>query len=456
MLLASASAETIHLKNGRTIFADSVREVNGRVEYTIGDNTFALPKASVLSIDAGGSPIVTHAEDIPAIPAQPELAISNADQLAARLIVNGKLQTDVLNTVESEGNAQKSAFAYSLAAHYEETAGSYESAAKYISRANDLLPDNPNVLIHYGSVLLRLGRYKEAESIAARATRLAPDSAVAFAILGYSQFQQSKTKESIVSLKHSLQLAPDPNVSELLTRAERELSTEGEFAQESSSHFTMMYEGGQAPAQFRREILQTLEHHFEDLARDLNFVPRETIPVVLYSDKQYFDVTQAPSWSGALYDGKLRMPINGLTGMTADLSRVLKHELTHSFISAIAKGRCPTWLNEGIAQIEEPRSARSQGSRLASLYGSQHNIPLNELEASFTRFNSAEANVAYVQSLAAVEYIRDTYGMSDLAAILKRLGEGQSTESALRSTIHSGYGQLEQELTTFLKRSYGD
>jgi len=455
-LLAPAFADTIHLKNGRTIFADSVREVNGRVEYTIGDNTFALPKSSVQSIDSGGSPIVTHSEDIPSVPDQPKLGVVDPDQVAAKLIVNGKLDKGVLNEVEREGDALKSAFAYSLAARYEEINGSFEDAAKYISRANEILPDNADILTHYGSVLLRLGHNKEAESIAERATRLAPESGPAFGILGYAQYQLNKTKDAIASLKRSLQLQPDEKVADLLKRAERELATGSDFAQESSSHFTMMYEGGQAPAQLRRDIIQTLEQHFNDLSRDFNFVPRETIPVILYTDKQYFDVTQAPSWSGALYDGKLRMPVSGLSMMTSDLSRVLKHELTHSFVNAIAKGRCPTWLNEGIAQLEEPRSSRAQGSQLARLYGAQANIPLNELEASFARFSSAEANVAYVQSLFAAEYIRDTYGMSDLTGIIKRLGDGQSTESALRSTIHSGYGQLEQELSTYLKRSYGD
>ncbi len=456
LLLASASADTIHLKNGRTIFADSVREVNGRVEYTVGDNTFALPKSSVQSIDSGGSPVVTRSEDIPSVPDEPKLGVADPGQLAARLVVNGKLDTSVLNDLEQEGNALKSAYAYSLAAHFEETNGSFEAAAKYISRANDIVPDNADILTHYGSVLLRLGHFKEAESVAERASRLAPDSGPAFGILGYAQYQLNKTKEAVASLKHSLQLQPDVKVAELLKRAERELATGSDFAQESSSHFTMMYEGSQAPAQLRQDIMLTLEQHFNDLSRDFNFVPRESIPVILYTDKQYFDVTQAPKWSGALYDGKLRMPVSGLTMMTSDLSRVLKHELTHSFINAIAKGRCPTWLNEGIAQLEEPRSVRGVGGQLARLYGTQHNIPLNELEASFIRFNTGEASVAYTQSLFAAEYIRDTYGMSDLTGIVKRLGDGQSTESALRSTIHSGYGQLEAELATYLKRSYGD
>jgi hypothetical protein len=242
----------------------------------------------------------------------------------------------------------------------------------------------------------------------------------------------------------------------MLAKVERELAAEGQFSEETSSHFTMRYEGGKAALQLRSQILRTLEQHFEDLSRDLSYTPHESISVVLYTDKQFFDVTNAPTWSGAVNDGKLRMPISGITSITSELSRTLKHELAHSFINLITKGRCPTWLNEGVAQIEEPKSAAQQGRRLASLYMTQHDIPLNQLEGPFSRFSAPEAAVAYAQSLLSVEYIRDTYGIGDVATILKRLGEGQSTESALRSTIHSGYGQLQQELTAYLKKNYGD
>ncbi len=55
-----------------------------------------------------------------------------------------------------------------------------------------------------------------------------------------------------------------------------------------------------------------------------------------------------------------------------------------------------------------------------------------------------------------MEYIRDTYGMQDIALVLKHIGEGASTETALRTTIHSGYAQLQQEIARYLKRAYGD
>ncbi len=95
------------------------------------------------------------------------------------------------------------------------------------------------------------------------------------------------------------------------------------------------------------------------------------------------------------------------------------------------------------------------GARLASLYVSGNQVPLSQLEGFFTSYSTPEAAVAYAEGLAATEYIRTQYGMNDLARILARLGQGESVETAMRNTIHVGYAQLEAEITTYLKRNYG-
>jgi hypothetical protein len=145
-----------------------------------------------------------------------------------------------------------------------------------------------------------------------------------------------------------------------------------------------------------------------------------------------------------------------LSEVTPDLRRVLRHELTHSFISQLAGGRCPQWLNEGIAQLLEPRAIGSaHGPRLAQLYSAGQQIPLNGLELSFLNFSPTEAVLAYDESLIAAEYIRDAYGMKELEAILQKIGEGSSTESALRATVHQGYAGLEESIARYLKNKYG-
>jgi hypothetical protein len=69
--------------------------------------------------------------------------------------------------------------------------------------------------------------------------------------------------------------------------------------------------------------------------------------------------------------------------------------------------------------------------------------------------SSAEAAVAYDESLAAVEYIQETYGMSDVQRILQRMADGSTPEAALRATVHSGYRELETEVGRFLASKYG-
>jgi tetratricopeptide (TPR) repeat protein len=453
LLALPAGAETIVLKNGRKILADTVREKGTKVEYTVGEDTYAISKSSVERIDTGGSPVVTHSDPAPEVMVGLGNLTLDAD-LEARLIKDGKLDTDLMATVLREGPPERAAGANVFVATRFRSAGKLDEALRYLTQARSILPQNGIVAVNYAVVLTELHRITEGTSAAEQAVRLAPEIGASHGVLGYCYYQQGKLVEAVREFKKSLAIEPDAQVEQLLAKVERELAAEGNFNEQSSSHFALKYEGGQAPATFRRQILDVLEQHYNDLEHDLDYSPRSTIQVILYTQQQFFDVTKAPQWTGALNDGKLRIPINGLQQVDSNLSRVLKHELAHSFINLASNGRAPTWLNEGIAQLEEPGSIAREGKRLADLYSSGHNIPLNQLETSFTRFSEAEAAVAYAQSLASAEYIREVYGMSGLSLMLKRLADGQSNETALRSAVHSGYAQFDRELTLWLTKNY--
>jgi tetratricopeptide (TPR) repeat protein len=451
---AAAAADTIVLKNGDRIHADSAQEEKGRVEYTIGENTLSIPGSIVARIEK--TPLPTPADAAPAmaieIPPHEEFAASG--DLTARLLRNGQLDAEALKAVERENDPGQSASANSIAAGFEEKRGNYSAAARYLQAALVYLPEHPVLLENYAAVLLRLGRAEEALERARQATRVSPRSAEAFLLLGYAYYRSDHNREAIAAFKKSLQLRPDERVQALLARVERESNTEADFRQQESSHFTLRYEGSQAPDALRRQILDALEQDYHDLSADLNTSPRN-IYISLYTDQAFFDVTNAAAWTSALNDGKIRIPISGVNSVTPELAHVLRHELAHSFINQLTHGRAPSWLNEGIAELEEGRSTTEIGQRLASLYASGHQVPLSQLEGGFQGFSTAEASVAYAESLAAAEYIRQTYGGSDLARLLLRLGEGQSMESALRSTIHGGYAELEVEITGYLRKTYG-
>lgn len=456
---ACASADTIHLKNGRTILADSVRENGERCEYNIGDNAYAIPKSSVERVEAGGAPASTSsggakvAVDLPSF--APTDSLANEGDLPTKIVHDGKIDSDVLSNLESKGNFELSATANFIAGKFEFEHGNINQARRYFETALRFQPENSTILIYHAALLVRTGNPSQAVPFAHRATRAAPDSPDAFAVLGYAQFACDRTKEAIASWKHSIELRPDSAVQQFLAKAQREDSVESDFAQRESSHFVLHYEGKQTSEMFRGQILTALESDYDDLVRDLGTPPRDNILVTLYTEQAFFDVTRGPSWTGAINDGKLRIPMSGLTSVTPELAHVLKHELAHSFISQLSAGRCPPWLHEGIAQLLEPKTLAANGRQLAQLFQSQHNLPLNVLEGSFMRFSGAEAYTAYAESLAVVSYIRDSYGMGDIQRLLQLLSQGSSTEAALRATIHSDYGQLESEVGKYLSDKYG-
>jgi tetratricopeptide (TPR) repeat protein len=460
LAFAVASADTIHLKNGRTILADHVRENGNRYEYDIGDDSYAIPKSSVDRVETGGMPAPASsgaAKTAGALPVfTPVDSLANEGDLPKTIVKEGKVDPDALSKLEGKGNAELSATADFIAGKFEFEHGNMDQARRYFDSALRFQPENSTVLVYYAALLVRAGNPSQALTYAQRAVRAAPESPDAYTVLGYAQQACDRTKDAVVSWKRSLELRPDPAVEQYLAKAQREQNVETDFAQRESSHFVLHYEGKQTSEAFRAQIITVLESDYDDLARDLGTPPHDNILVTLYTEQAFFDVTRAPSWSGAINDGKLRIPVSGLNAMTPELARVLKHELAHSFINQISAGRCPPWLHEGIAQLLEPKSLGNDGRQLAQLFKAQRNIPLNVLEGSFLHFSGSEAYVAYAESLATVSYINDSYGMGDIQRILQLLSQGSSTEAALRATIHSDYGQLESEVGKYLSDKYGD
>ncbi len=452
------TADTIHLKNGRTIWADRVREHGARLEYDVGDNSYAVPASVVERVEQGGtppgisSPAAVHDEVSSFVP-NDQLA-SDAD-LPSKVIHDGHVDDDALRSLESAGKPESTAAAYFIAGKHELEAGNLQQARAYLDTALRFQSDSPTILNYYAVVLSRMGMLRQALSYAQRSTQLAPTSADSFAVLGFVQYASDRARDAVRSWKRSLELRPDAMVQTYLDKAEREIKAEADFSERATSHFTLHYQGKESPETLRRSILSTLESAYDDLSQQLGVSPRENISVFLFTDQAFFDVTQAPSWSAAINDGKLRIPVRGLETVTPELARVLKHELAHSFINQISHGRCPQWLHEGLAQVLEPRTLGGTGQALARLFAAQRAIPLNLLEGSFAQFTSLEANLAYAESLAAGEYINETYGMAEFRQILERLGEGNSTEVALRSTIHSDYGRLQTEVAKYLAAKYG-
>jgi len=157
---------------------------------------------------------------------------------------------------------------------------------------------------------------------------------------------------------------------------------------------------------------------------------------------------------GALNDGRLRIPVQGLTHVTPELARVLKHELTHSFVGQKSHNRAPTWLQEGIAQWMEGRRSSSDASALMDRAGRGLVPALGAMDGSWMGLSSDAAAFAYAWSLAVVESIIDAGGVTDISRLLDQLASAPSAEIALKETMRLSYDDLNQQTMAYLKRAY--
>lgn len=127
---------------------------------------------------------------------------------------------------------------------------------------------------------------------------------------------------------------------------EREMGTLGV---EKSMHFRLEFDGHPSKKDVM-EALAVLEVAFDSISNLFDFIPENKISLVLYEDKDFQGMGSRPDWVAAVFDGKLRVPVNMMEHREV-YRPVLFHELTHAFVRAMTFKSIPLWMNEGIAQV---------------------------------------------------------------------------------------------------------
>ena len=248
-------------------------------------------------------------------------------------------------------------------------------------------------------------------------------------------------------------LALDPANTELralIEKTGKEATVEARMGKETSARFTISYDAAKE-MRLADEVLDVLDTAYNRIGADFDHYPDARIPVILYTRQEFHATTSGPDWSGGIYDGKIRLPIGGIREITPPLRAVLFHEYTHVVVRELSKGRCPTWLNEGLAVIEESREYAPHAMNA----GLGEPLPLASLEGSFLSLGNRDAARAYRQSHAMVEYLVSVYGWHKVREILVNLGKGLNIDAAVSSAFADyglDYRALIQELQGHMQK----
>jgi tetratricopeptide (TPR) repeat protein len=461
---AQANADTIVLKNGRRIVAFNVVESGDKVSYETSAGQLSIPKSIVDHIEKGGlmpmmdSPAAAAASLNLSAPAVDSMA--DAAEIDKSAVHDGAIDMAYLERVEDEArsgagkSAERAALAEHAAAEFMASRGDLTHAMAYERKALNYSPEQPAFLLTMGYFHLRASQFKESLEYVEKARRISPNNVEVFKLAGWAYYGVNKPDLAVKEWKRAQEIHPESDVQAALDKAQRDKNEEENYKENESAHFELRYNGAAAPT-LAREVLHVLERHYEQIESELNYSPREPIGVILYTQQAFADITNAPDWVGALNDGRIRVPVQGLSSVDSELSRVLRHELTHSFIQQKTHGRAPTWIQEGLAQWMEGKRSDQNASVLVQVYQEGQAASLGRLEGSWMKLPDDVVRYAYAWSLANVEYIVQTDGMGDMERILDRIGAGGSTEEAVKSVLRDDYPELMQSTSDYLKKSCG-
>jgi tetratricopeptide (TPR) repeat protein len=322
--------------------------------------------------------------------------------------------------------------------------GNYRAARDAFEEAVRYNDTDPDAHLGLGVAFFHLRDDRYAERELTRVTELDPKEATAYQFLGELAYRKDDLESAASYWEKAALLNPaDANLRARLERIRKEHHAEKDFNRDVTGHFSIKYEGREK-IEAGRIVLRVLEEAYGVVGRALSYYPDREIQVILYSGRQFKEVTDAPGWSGGIFDGKIRIPVGGIEQETPGLKRTLFHEYTHAVVHAITP-RCPTWLNEGLAQYFEGREIEGREGDVLRKTAQAGKLPaLANMEGSFMGLSGDQAGNAYLFSLSSTRYLIDSFGMYRVKAVLDALAAGADTGKALNSGITLSYEEFER------------
>jgi len=319
--------------------------------------------------------------------------------------------------------------------------GEADRAAKIFAEALETAPDEP-VLQFGAAVALHLqGRTKDATTRLERVIEIAPNLTPASFLLGQLLYTAGDVNRAIATYEKALKHAPnDPQLTSKLNAWRADADANRGFVESRVDRFRVSFQG-HADKALAARATDLLESAFWRIGKTLGAYPSDPVSVMLYTEKQFRDITLAPEWSGGIYDGRIRVPAAGAAQSPQLFERVLAHELTHAIIASLVPRGIPTWLHEGLAQHFEGDDAAAARRRLKAVGVV---VPLRHLEGNFSRFTADKAMVAYDQSLVIADMLIQR-GTVDWNALFRALSDSSRTEYTF-DNFGLRYADLETEL----------
>ena len=455
LVASSLFGDVIYLNNGNVLMVEKAWEEGDEVKYQTSGSIQSLPKSHVREIrrQKPTPPVgrkwvrVAPDDEEDQTAGSPPTSAPAASSLSGGAAISKETLARLRDNLSTDPSdvAAKAELVHALnsVASLQVAQGDLSSAQSSLEEALRLDEKNPTILSNLATINLRLGNYQKAENLLLACLQIDRRDQWAHYLLGETYYRQERISQAISQWNEGLQLGPNEAMAKRLEKARRESGVHNDLGALKSAHFILRYDKKASDYRLGEQILSTLEDLYRRLSNELISQAPETVAVILYPDQAYFDITRAPGWTGGVFDGKIRVPIRGLSSVTPELKATLAHELTHCFMAALPGRGIPTWFLEGVAQIQEGKSAAKERRVLQQLQHANSLVPLKSLKDSFMNLSASQADIAYAEALSAVEYLVARFGRTAIRELLALMAQNYNFENAFNRALQRTVSEFE-------------
>lgn len=223
-----------------------------------------------------------------------------------------------------------------------------------------------------------------------------------------------------------------------------------DWQEKKGDHFIVYYVKDE---NFAGRVSHEAESYYQRVASDLGYARYSDfwqwdnrVKIYIHADQNEFrKSTGQAEWSHGMASYS-KKEIHTYAASEGFLDGILPHEITHlvfrDFVGT--QGEIPMWLDEGIAQWEEPekRAMAKKISRYLVYAGKDYHIQdLTTMNVQNVQ-DTEKVHFFYMQAISLVDYLIGTYGSRSFTEFCRALRDGKKFDDALRTGYPGSIGSL--------------
>lgn len=327
--------------------------------------------------------------------------------------------------------------------------GEYHRAEQTFAEASALAPADASLLVGLGVSRHLLVKDEQAAAAFQKALTLDPGATQAHKFLGDIYDQRGEIDTALRHYEIAARQDPtDAGIKGRVLAARRAAEAEAGLDRLFSAHFIVKFHRA-TDREVAGAVADRLEAIYRTIGAQWSYFPASRLVVVLYPRGRFQGAAYGPDWAQGLFDGRIHLPVERVSGDPVSTDAALRHEYMHAVVHRLSGGQAPAWLNEGLALYMErgPDATASwepEGRRIRA----GERPPLAALHRSFLELPAGDASLAYAESYGATRALLQRHGTAPVRRLLESLVVTPDFSDAFERLFHERYSDFDSSWVT--------